>query len=55
MTHSKIRDQSLLDYQAHLTFDIDWTPDVSINEIRKIINPVGIKAPPFLLHTSRIF
>ena len=40
--------------QNHLTFDIDWAPDASIDEIRKIINPLGIKATFFVTHSSDI-
>jgi len=42
------------DYQAHLTFDIDWAPDDSIDKIRQIINPLGIKATFFITHNSEI-
>lgn len=57
MTNDKDRKnqkKSSLDFQAHLTFDIDWAPDISINEIRKIINPAGIKATFFITHKSDI-
>jgi hypothetical protein len=42
------------DYQAHLTFDVDWAPDDSIDQIRRIINPLGIKATFFITHYSEI-
>jgi len=51
---NKNMDNSTLDYQNHLTFDIDWAPDISINEIRKIINSAGIKATFFITHKSDI-
>jgi len=57
MTHTHIHQDSgqiFARYQAHLTFDIDWAPDVSINEIRRIINPAGIKATFFITHKSDI-
>jgi hypothetical protein len=38
----------------HLTFDIDWAPDASVDEIRKIINPLGIKATFFVTHSADI-
>ncbi len=40
--------------QCHLTFDIDWAPDESINEIRSILNPKKIKATFFVTHKSDI-
>jgi hypothetical protein len=40
--------------QTHLTFDIDWAPDKSIDEIRKIINPLGIKATFFVTHNCEV-
>lgn len=38
----------------HLTFDIDWAPDESVDEIRRIINPKNIKATFFITHDSPI-
>lgn len=40
--------------KIHLTFDIDWSPDDSINEIRDILNPRNIKATFFVTHRSDI-
>jgi len=40
--------------KVHLTFDIDWAPDVSIDAIRKVINPRDIKATFFITHPSDI-
>lgn len=54
ITYHKNQNNSSLGYQCHLTFDIDWAPDISINEIRKIINPSGVKATFFITHKSDI-
>lgn len=40
--------------QNHLTFDVDWAPDASVDEIRKLINPLGIKATFFITHSADI-
>lgn len=40
--------------RVHLTFDIDWAPDESVDVIRRILNQQHIKATFFITHNSDI-